>query len=581
MRGVQSRAVRIDSNDPDVQGANRIFEESVRIGRDEECDIRAEASMVSRFHACVLYDDGSWWVVDENSTNGTFVDGRATDRVSLDEQITIQLGRDGPVARVEPVGRDRGSEASDFVRRAETGKGTTVPQSRNKSPKEKSGPHPDRSVTQHIQHYFEGTDGSGSGRTRIIQQAYEQAKANQRRKYLIALAAALALCIMLGGYGTWMHLQNQRFRSQATRVFAGMKEQALLISKLKRSVEATSNTSLKNRLAALQERRREQTRRYEGYVQELGLHRDLTRKEREIYRVARLFGESEFRIPAGFVRRVKRKIEDYWLGPARTDFVRAVRRANSNGYTPYIVRTLRKHGLPPELFYLALQESRFDTGAVGPRTRWGIAKGMWQFIPSTARRYGLQLGPRVDQRAADARDERHDFKKSTQAAADYLQTIYSTGAQASGLLVVASYNWGEHRVVERMKGLSAPNGIPTEAVKDIPERPKERNYWAFLTRYKDRMPAETKDYVLKIFSAAVIGQAPELFGFSFDNPVQAALEKRFTSASSQEGSGRRSRTTANQRDRASSGGTGHEGAERSPPIRESAPLTGEERQRTF
>jgi len=574
--GSSSQSLRVESSDPDVRGANRTFEVSVCIGRDEECEIRADASMVSRIHTRILYEDGSWWVVDVDSTNGTYVDGDETDRVSVNEETTIRMGLNGPTVKVEPTSRDPTPRESNLLQCGGTGPMETGPPMSSPSSGEIGDPSSDRSVTGYVQRSFDGPDGAVGKRTRMIRQAYQKAKTEQRRKYLAALVALITLCILLGGYGVWQHVQNRQLSAQAKNVFAGLKEQALLITKLKRSVEATSNATLKNRLAALQKRRREQTRRYEGYVQELGLHRDLTRKEREIYRVARLFGESEFRIPAGFVRRVKRKIEDYWLGSARTDFVRAVRRANSNGYTPYIVRTLRKHGLPPELFYLALQESRFDTGAVGPRTRWGIAKGMWQFIPSTARRYGLQLGPRVDQRVADARDERHDFKKSTQAAADYLQTIYSTGAQASGLLVVASYNWGEHRVVDRMKGLPAPNGIPTEAVKDIPERPRQRNYWAFLTRYKDRMPAETKDYVLKIFSAAVIGQAPELFGFSFDNPVQAALEKHFKPASPRGRSGHRPRTAANQRGRASSGGTGHDGAERSPPIRESAPHTGEE-----
>ena len=46
------------------------------------------------------------------------------------------------------------------------------------------------------------------------------------------------------------------------------------------------------------------------------------------------------------------------------------------------------------------------------------------------------------------RDERHDFEKSTLAAVQYLRDIYDTEAQASGLLVMASYNWGERRVIK-------------------------------------------------------------------------------------------------------------------------------------
>jgi hypothetical protein len=53
-------------------------------------------------------------------------------------------------------------------------------------------------------------------------------------------------------------------------------------------------------------------------------------------------------------------------------------------------------GLPPQFFYLALQESNFDIYSVGPKTYKGHAKGMWQFIPETAIKYGLRVGPLVD-----------------------------------------------------------------------------------------------------------------------------------------------------------------------------------------
>jgi soluble lytic murein transglycosylase-like protein len=221
---------------------------------------------------------------------------------------------------------------------------------------------------------------------------------------------------------------------------------------------------------------------------------------------------------------VKDTIENYWQGPARTDLATSLRRAEAQGYTPFIVQTMREHALPPEFFYLALQESRFNTEAVGPETRWGIAKGMWQFIPTTAQQYGLRIGPRADARVVDPQDERHDFEASTRAAARYLQTIYSTKAQASGLLVIASYNWGEHRVVSKLERLPGPQGIPQGALEGIPENPEDRNYWRFLREYSERMPEETKDYVLKIFSAAVIGQNPQLFGFDFENPLQKYME---------------------------------------------------------
>ena len=85
--------------------------------------------------------------------------------------------------------------------------------------------------------------------------------------------------------------------------------------------------------------------------------------------------------------------------------------------------------------------------------------------------------------------------------------------------MIASYNWGEHRIVNKLEELPGPQAIPQEALEGIPEDPTARNYWRFLGEYADRMPEETKDYVLKIFSAAVIGEHPQQFGFDFDNPL--------------------------------------------------------------
>jgi len=105
-------------------------------------------------------------------------------------------------------------------------------------------------------------------------------------------------------------------------------------------------------------------------------------------------------------------------------------------------------------------------------------------------------------------DERHDPAKATAAAARYLEDIYSTDAQASGLLVLASYNMGETRV--------------RALLRSLPESPAERNYWALLAKHRARVPAETQDYVLRIIAAAVIGENPGLFGFEVAAPLGAA-----------------------------------------------------------
>lgn len=223
-------------------------------------------------------------------------------------------------------------------------------------------------------------------------------------------------------------------------------------------------------------------------------------------RVARIFGECELNMPPDFMAEVNKYIK-LWQSSGR--FTKAINTAKANGYTSTISQEFLAEGLPPQFFYLALQESDFDPYISGPMTRKGIAKGMWQFIPETAVKYGLHLGPLVDLRRPDPGDDRHHYNKETKAAASYIRDLYGTDAQASGLLVMACYNWGENQVLP--------------LVRSMPANPRERNFWQLLAKHRDKIPQETYDYVFYIVSAAVIGENPRLFGFDFDNPL-AGLE---------------------------------------------------------
>jgi hypothetical protein len=206
-------------------------------------------------------------------------------------------------------------------------------------------------------------------------------------------------------------------------------------------------------------------------------------------------------MPAEFLVKVKEYIRIWQRGHV---LARAIERSRRGGFAPLISGTLLGYDLPPQFFYIALQESGLDTMQCGPETRSGIAKGMWQFIPATAWKYGLRTGPLIDIRKADPRDERHNLRKSTAAAAHYLSDLYNTEAQASGLLVMACYNWDENRI--------------REMLSTMPENPRQRNFWNLLAR--NTLPDETYKYVFYIVSAAVIGEDPRRFGFDFDDPLQ-------------------------------------------------------------
>jgi hypothetical protein len=238
----------------------------------------------------------------------------------------------------------------------------------------------------------------------------------------------------------------------------------------------------------------------------------MTEQQKIMLRVSRIFGECELDMPPDFEAEVTKYIR-YWQQSDR--LATAIRTAGQNGYVETIYQELLSQGLPPQFFYLALQESNFDPYASGPMTRKGIAKGMWQFVPETAVNYGLRLGPLVDLRRPDPGDERDQYEKATKAAARYLKELYTTDAQASGFLVMACYNWGEDQVLP--------------LVRSMPANPRERNFWRLLANHREKIPQETYDYVFYIVSAAVIGENPSLFGFDFDNPL-ANIENRHGAA---------------------------------------------------
>ncbi|MGH7383611.1 MAG: transglycosylase SLT domain-containing protein [Candidatus Rokuibacteriota bacterium] len=175
---------------------------------------------------------------------------------------------------------------------------------------------------------------------------------------------------------------------------------------------------------------------------------------------------------------VLRFLEQFQTGYRRAVVERWL--ARSGRYLPMILDVFRQKGLPEELVFTAMIESGFNPVAVSHAG----AKGMWQFMAPTARRYGL----RVDRWL----DERLDPEKSTVAAANYLSDLYKMFG--SWELVQAAYNAGEMRVLRAIQGTGT------------------RDFWT-LTRSR-LLRDETKNFVPAIHAAVLIGQEPEQYGFT-------------------------------------------------------------------
>jgi membrane-bound lytic murein transglycosylase D len=148
----------------------------------------------------------------------------------------------------------------------------------------------------------------------------------------------------------------------------------------------------------------------------------------------------------------------------------------STRYFPYIEKVLKEFGLPGDIKYLAVAESALLLHA---GSRKG-AMGVWQLMPQTARKYGLAVNSRID--------ERRNFYLSTRAAVSYLKDLYEQFGSWS--LSLAAYNMGE-------EGLEAE--ILEQGVNDY---------------YRLYLSLETQRFIFRILAIKRILETPEKCGFT-------------------------------------------------------------------
>jgi membrane-bound lytic murein transglycosylase D len=461
----------------------RAFTAPFTIGSAPDCELRIRGAEVEPHHVQVLRDGISWWIRNLAAPDRAFVDGSPVQFVPLEGEAEVQLGKGGPVVSLKVA--EQG--ASEPVAPA--------------APAPAPGGDRELSEAEIIQRYIKPVGGAPAGKqTMMFRAAFQRVQKRSSRRYHLVIGAILLVLLSAGGVIAYQRQKLHALRSTAERFFYTMKALELRTAQLEELVLAKGAPEQVAALGQSRERLKHMEGEYDAFVRELGAYGKVSERQRYILRVARRFGECEVNIPGAFISEVEHYVER-WRQNGR--LATALRKAKQSGYGVVITRAFAQSGLPPQYVYLALQESAFDERAVGKPTRYGFAKGMWQFISLTGHQYGLRIGPLYEQAVYDAQDERFDWPKATRAAARYIRKLTATDAQGSGLLVMASYNWGEDKV----------RGI----ILSMPENPRERNFWQLLALHD--VPKETRDYVLSIFSAAVICENPGFFGFDVECPI--------------------------------------------------------------
>lgn len=168
-----------------------------------------------------------------------------------------------------------------------------------------------------------------------------------------------------------------------------------------------------------------------------------------------------------------------WYLKHQSYFDRVLNR--SQPYLYYISEEIRKRQLPMELALLPIVESAYDPFAYSH----GQASGIWQFIPSTGRRFGLKQNWWYD--------GRRDITASTTAALDYLEYL-NKRFKGNWLHALAAYNSGE--------------GTVLKAIKKNRRRNKPTDFWSL------SLPKETRAYVPKLLALSQIINKPDIYNIS-------------------------------------------------------------------
>lgn len=431
-----------------------VAKDRVSLGRGEAADLRIDDAGLSRVHATIYREGGRVWILDEGSTNGSFVNGAGVpeagsplsdgDRISLGDRTTIIVSISAP------------------------GRG--------------AAPSPERT-------------GSDSPRFPVV------------------AAALIIAAFLIGGVALGVSLFSGRASERDKRLRAHVPEEPIETPAkgeagvapqeypsgssnpsspvpaptIPREDPSPSAPSSSSSVGAPSEGGRRL------YLQMSEAERDEFVYERARH-VSRMMGNREYQFTNDVLPYIRNYVEAYakrvdngstriWGEDLSFMFVRARKIA------PHIIRSFNSRGVPSVVgLYIPMIESEYRECLESPVG----AKGLFQFMAATARGYGVDPGDRCD------------AEKMAPAAAKYIKDrISEFGSDSMSVaLGIAGYN-------------RSPDSVRRDLHDVLNSENKERNFWTLVANSNklDRFfQNENIKYVPKFFAAAIVGETPWAFG---------------------------------------------------------------------
>ena len=479
----------------------------IRIGRGTDCDVRFDARMdtrVSSHHAEIRFDNGNYLVVDVGSSNGTLVNGKMVKTQKLRSGDKIVFGaQGGPEVKFEiddNASRSKTPHGNGAVTPRGTGQPMQVPVAYGAPPpgRHELAPSGDaaslaKEAQLKIAQARVMSGGQPSGQTMFImadtlkkvETVTERRSGKKWAKVVVSVVLLACAGFSVLGFIIWEQKQ------QIEKILHKKDNLDKQIQKIQLQMQLESDPE---KLQTLEEQLTLLTGKAQAAIGELEQKDKATASkvveggdelDRSIRRILKKFDADTYAVPPIFKERLQHYIEQK---TANKSYLHQVY-ARKKQYWPIIVKEFSALGLPEEIAYVAWQESNFDPYVQTPVG----ARGMWQFMDSTARRYGLRV---AENWRSGGIDERVDVQKETHVAAKYLYDLLSEFGSDSFMLAIASYNKGE-------------NGM-RRVLHEVGFRKEQRDFWHLYRLHK--LPEETMEYVPQILAAAIICNDPQKYG---------------------------------------------------------------------